>query len=130
MGEDDWRWHFYDTVKGADWLGDQDAIHYMTREVANLHTTHISPPLCAAPKTKSKEVFKRNVEKPHWGNLDLESILDGFGGTKIFGVCNFWGSFSNEQKIVPDAGGHISGLKTRKAILDSSSFGSQGLSVR
>lgn len=32
MHEDDWRWHFYDTVKGSDWLGDQDAIHYMTRE--------------------------------------------------------------------------------------------------
>lgn len=29
---DDWRWHMYDTVKGSDWLGDQDAIHYMTRE--------------------------------------------------------------------------------------------------
>jgi succinate dehydrogenase flavoprotein subunit len=29
MGEDDWRWHMYDTVKGADWLGDQDAIEYM-----------------------------------------------------------------------------------------------------
>jgi len=32
MHEDDWRWHFYDTVKGSDWLGDQNAIHYMTRE--------------------------------------------------------------------------------------------------
>lgn len=32
MSEDDWRWHMYDTVKGSDWLGDQDAIHYMTRE--------------------------------------------------------------------------------------------------
>jgi succinate dehydrogenase / fumarate reductase flavoprotein subunit len=32
MGEDDWRWHMYDTVKGADWLGDQDAIEYMCRE--------------------------------------------------------------------------------------------------
>jgi succinate dehydrogenase / fumarate reductase flavoprotein subunit len=31
MGEDDWRWHMYDTVKGADWLGDQDAIEYMCR---------------------------------------------------------------------------------------------------
>jgi succinate dehydrogenase (ubiquinone) flavoprotein subunit len=30
--EDDWRWHTYDTVKGSDWLGDQDAIHYMCRE--------------------------------------------------------------------------------------------------
>ncbi|KAL1648063.1 succinate dehydrogenase flavoprotein subunit [Diplodia intermedia] len=29
---DDWRWHFYDTVKGSDWLGDQDAVAYMTRE--------------------------------------------------------------------------------------------------
>lgn len=32
MSEDDWRWHMYDTVKGSDWLGDQDAIHYMCRE--------------------------------------------------------------------------------------------------
>lgn len=32
MEKDDWRWHMYDTVKGSDWLGDQDAIHYMTRE--------------------------------------------------------------------------------------------------
>uniref|UniRef100_A0A3B4XLY5 Succinate dehydrogenase [ubiquinone] flavoprotein subunit, mitochondrial n=1 Tax=Seriola lalandi dorsalis TaxID=1841481 RepID=A0A3B4XLY5_SERLL len=32
MEEDDWRWHFYDTVKGSDWLGDQDAIHYMTEQ--------------------------------------------------------------------------------------------------
>jgi succinate dehydrogenase / fumarate reductase flavoprotein subunit len=31
MGDDDWRWHMYDTVKGADWLGDQDAIEYMCR---------------------------------------------------------------------------------------------------
>src|SRR2546421_2942169 len=31
MGEDDWRWHMFDTVKGADWLGDQDAIEYMCR---------------------------------------------------------------------------------------------------
>ena len=32
MGPDDWRWHMYDTVKGADWLGDQDAIEYLCRE--------------------------------------------------------------------------------------------------
>jgi succinate dehydrogenase / fumarate reductase flavoprotein subunit len=31
MGEDDWRWHMYDTVKGSDWLGDQDAIEYLVR---------------------------------------------------------------------------------------------------
>ncbi len=32
MGEDEWRWHMFDTVKGSDWLGDQDAIEYMCRE--------------------------------------------------------------------------------------------------
>ncbi|KAG5179870.1 succinate dehydrogenase flavoprotein subunit [Tribonema minus] len=32
MTPDDWRWHMYDTVKGSDWLGDQDAIHYMCKE--------------------------------------------------------------------------------------------------
>ena len=34
MGEDDWRWHMYDTVKGSDWLGDQDAIAYMCKEAS------------------------------------------------------------------------------------------------
>ncbi|MEO5625508.1 MAG: succinate dehydrogenase flavoprotein subunit, partial [Dokdonella sp.] len=34
MGEDDWRFHFYDTIKGSDWLGDQDAIEYMCKEAA------------------------------------------------------------------------------------------------
>lgn len=32
MTKGDWRWHMYDTVKGSDWLGDQDAIHYMCKE--------------------------------------------------------------------------------------------------
>ena len=35
MGEDDWRWHMYDTIKGSDWLGDQDAIEYMCKEAAS-----------------------------------------------------------------------------------------------
>ncbi len=34
MSEDDWRWHFYDTIKGSDWLGDQDAIEYMCKNAA------------------------------------------------------------------------------------------------
>jgi succinate dehydrogenase flavoprotein subunit len=34
MGEDHWKWHMYDTIKGSDWLGDQDAIEYMCREAA------------------------------------------------------------------------------------------------
>ena len=32
MEEDDWKYHMYDTVKGSDWLGDQDAIQYMTEQ--------------------------------------------------------------------------------------------------
>jgi succinate dehydrogenase/fumarate reductase flavoprotein subunit len=32
LGEDSWQWHMYDTVKGSDWLGDQDAIEYMCRQ--------------------------------------------------------------------------------------------------
>ncbi len=35
MGDDDWRWHMYDTVKGSDWLGDQDAIEYLCREASD-----------------------------------------------------------------------------------------------
>src|SRR6202049_1717120 len=35
MGEDDWRWHMYDTVKGSDWLGDQDAIEYLCRNASD-----------------------------------------------------------------------------------------------
>src|SRR6266478_1582867 len=36
MGEDSWLWHMYDTVKGSDWLGDQDAIEFMVREAPKL----------------------------------------------------------------------------------------------
>jgi succinate dehydrogenase / fumarate reductase, flavoprotein subunit len=36
MGEDNWHYHFYDTVKGSDWLGDQDAIEFMCREAPNV----------------------------------------------------------------------------------------------
>ena len=42
-GEDDWRWHMYDTVKGSDWLGDQDCIEYLCKEaqkqLSNLNIT-------------------------------------------------------------------------------------------
>src|SRR5258706_3690774 len=46
MGEDDWRWHMYDTVKGSDWLGDQDAIGYICRNApaAVYEIEHLGPP--------------------------------------------------------------------------------------
>nr|CAG8503467.1 1703_t:CDS:2 [Entrophospora candida] len=50
MTEDDWRWHMYDTVKGSDWLGDQDAIHYMCREAPRtvIELEHYGAYRCAA----------------------------------------------------------------------------------
>jgi len=58
MGEDDWRWHFYDTVKGADWLGDQDAIHYMTKEApaAVLELEHYGLPFS---RTEEGKIYQR-----------------------------------------------------------------------
>jgi len=54
MGEDDWRWHMYDTVKGSDWLGDQDAIEYMTREAvpAIIELEHYGMPFSRTPEGK------------------------------------------------------------------------------
>ncbi len=53
-GEDDWRWHMYDTVKGSDWLGDQDAIEYMCREAipAVIELEHYGVPFSRTPDGK------------------------------------------------------------------------------
>ena len=52
MGEDDWRWHMYDTIKGSDWLGDQDAIEYMCREAAAsvIELEHYGVPFSRTPE--------------------------------------------------------------------------------
>ncbi len=52
VGEDDWRWHMYDTVKGSDWLGDQDAIEYMCREAipAVIELEHMGVPFSRTPE--------------------------------------------------------------------------------
>jgi succinate dehydrogenase / fumarate reductase, flavoprotein subunit len=52
MGEDDWRWHMFDTVKGSDWLGDQDAIQYMCREApkAVIELEHWGVPFSRTPE--------------------------------------------------------------------------------
>ncbi|EGF78497.1 hypothetical protein BATDEDRAFT_90431 [Batrachochytrium dendrobatidis JAM81] len=54
MTEDDWRWHMYDTVKGSDWLGDQDAIHYMCREAPQsvIELEHFGVPFSRTPEGK------------------------------------------------------------------------------
>ncbi len=54
MAEDNWEWHMYDTVKGADWLGDQDAIEYMCREAvpAIIELEHYGVPFSRTPEGK------------------------------------------------------------------------------
>jgi succinate dehydrogenase / fumarate reductase flavoprotein subunit len=54
MGADDWRWHMYDTVKGSDWLGDQDSIEYMVREAvpAIIELEHYGVPFSRTPEGK------------------------------------------------------------------------------
>jgi succinate dehydrogenase hydrophobic membrane anchor protein len=54
MNEDDWRFHMYDTVKGSDWLGDQDAIEYMTKNApaAVYELEHYGVPFSRTPEGK------------------------------------------------------------------------------
>jgi succinate dehydrogenase / fumarate reductase flavoprotein subunit len=58
MGPDDWRWHMYDTVKGSDWLGDQDAIEYMCKEAipAIIELEHYGVPFS---RTKDGRIYQR-----------------------------------------------------------------------
>ena len=58
MGEDDWRFHMYDTVKGSDWLGDQDAIEYMCREAipAVIELEHYGVPFS---RTQDGKIYQR-----------------------------------------------------------------------
>jgi succinate dehydrogenase / fumarate reductase flavoprotein subunit len=58
MGEDDWRWHMYDTVKGSDWLGDQDAIEYLCREApsAVYELEHFGVPFS---RTEEGKIYQR-----------------------------------------------------------------------
>ncbi len=58
MGKDDWRWHMYDTVKGSDWLGDQDAIEYMCREAipAIVELEHYGVPFS---RTEEGKIYQR-----------------------------------------------------------------------
>src|SRR5512136_1191609 len=58
MGEDEWRWHMFDTVKGSDWLGDQDAIEYMCREAipAVIELEHYGVPFS---RTEDGRIYQR-----------------------------------------------------------------------
>ena len=54
MTKDDWRWHYFDTIKGSDWLGDQDAIEYMCKNAipAVIELEHYGVPFSRTPEGK------------------------------------------------------------------------------
>ena len=58
MGDDDWRWHMYDTVKGSDWLGDQDSIEYMCKNAVDsiIELEHFGVPFS---RTEEGKIYQR-----------------------------------------------------------------------
>jgi succinate dehydrogenase flavoprotein subunit len=76
MGPDDWRWHMYDTVKGSDWLGDQDAIEYMCREAipAIVELEHYGMPFS---RTAEGKIYQRA-----FGGMTTE-----FGRGRAYRTC-------------------------------------------
>ncbi|KAJ9620489.1 hypothetical protein H2203_007695 [Taxawa tesnikishii (nom. ined.)] len=78
MTRDDWRWHFYDTVKGSDWVGDQDAIHYMCKEApaAIYELEHYGMPFS---RTQDGRIYQRAI-----GGQSLEY---GKGGQAYRTAC-------------------------------------------
>ncbi|KAF2005118.1 putative succinate dehydrogenase [Amniculicola lignicola CBS 123094] len=78
MTKDDWRWHMYDTVKGSDWLGDQDAIHYMCREAvpAVVELEHYGMPFS---RTSDGTIYQRA--------LGGQSLEFGKGGQAYRTAC-------------------------------------------
>lgn len=108
MAKDDWRWHFYDTVKvclfcsafqimfqGSDWLGDQDAIHYMTREAerAVIELENYGMPFS---RTTEGKIYQRAFggQSNDFGRggqahrFELKYIL-----RLAFGTCGLWESY-------------------------------------
>ncbi len=76
LGDDNWRWHMYDTVKGSDWLGDQDAIEYMCREAvpAVIELEHFGVPFS---RTEDGRIYQR----PFGGHMS------DFGKTPVPRAC-------------------------------------------
>ncbi|PLW28573.1 hypothetical protein PCANC_19146 [Puccinia coronata f. sp. avenae] len=92
MTEDDWRWHMYDTVKGSDWLGDQDAIHYMCKEAPQ-----------AGPVF---EIRQGRTSLPMWAAADRtgHAILHTLYGQSLRHNTNFFVEFFALDLIMDDAG--------------------------
>ena len=74
VGEDNWRWHMYDTVKGSDWLGDQDAIEYMCKEAMSsvIELEHFGVPFSRTDKGKIYQRAFGGMSK-HYGKEQAQS---------------------------------------------------------
>ena len=90
MGEDDWRWHMYDTVKGSDWLGDQDAIEFMCKEApaAVIELEHYGVPFS---RTNDGRIYQRPFGgmTTHFGKgIAQRTCAAGIApGTRCFTPC-------------------------------------------
>lgn len=81
MEDDDWRWHFYDTVKGSDWLGDQDAIHYMTEQApAAVVEVRDSDSYSDSISLYSHCYYKYTWIKPFFNIIKIVSMLVSIAG--------------------------------------------------
>jgi succinate dehydrogenase (ubiquinone) flavoprotein subunit len=93
MHEDDWRWHAYDTVKGSDWLGDQDAIHYMCKEApeAIIELESYGLPFS---RTKEGKIYQRafggqslHYGKGNWGMIQNRPTAPAQWLTALATLC-------------------------------------------
>merc|ERR1712178_80915 len=148
MSEDDWRWHFYDTVKGADWLGDQDAIHYMTREApaAVLELEHYGLPFSRTDEGKiyqrafggqsldygkGGQAYRCACAADRTGHALLHTL---YGRSLGFG-CNFFVEYFATDLIMNDSGecvgvmaicmedGSIHRFKSKNTVLATGGYG-------
>lgn len=116
MHEDDWKWHFYDTVKGADWLGDQDCIHYMTREApeAILELESYGMPFS---RTEEGKIYQRAFggQSVHYGKSQANrccavadrtghSMLHTLFGRALGYDCTFFVEYFATDLIMDDEG--------------------------
>jgi succinate dehydrogenase (ubiquinone) flavoprotein subunit len=148
MSEDDWRWHFYDTVKGADWLGDQDAIHYMCREApaAVLELEHYGLPFSRTDEGKiyqrafggqsldygkGGQAYRCACAADRTGHAMLHTL---YGRSLGFG-CNFFVEYFATDLIMNDSGecvgvmaicmedGSIHRFKSKNTVLATGGYG-------
>ncbi len=61
MGPDSWQWHMYDTVKGSDWLGDNDAMEYLAREARRPSTSSSTMACRSAAPRKARSTSARSA---------------------------------------------------------------------